>query len=52
MEIYAMHAGDWKEFIDAIPPHWLKDVSPVVNEVRDELLDFAEQLRHRQNQAT
>lgn len=52
MEIYAMHAGDWKEFIDAIPPHWLKDVSPVVDELRDELLDFAEQLRHRQNQAT
>ena len=52
MEIYAMHAGEWKEFMDAIPAHWLKDVSVVVNDVRDELQQFAEQLRHRQNQAS
>lgn len=52
MEMYAMHAGEWKEFMDAIPAHWLKDVSDIVNDVRDELLHFSEQLRHQQNQAT
>jgi uncharacterized ParB-like nuclease family protein len=52
MAMYAMHASEWKEFMDAIPPHWLKDVSVVVNDVRDELLHFAEQLRHRRNQAS
>jgi ParB-like chromosome segregation protein Spo0J len=52
MEMYAVHAGEWKEFMDAIPPHWLKDVSVVVNDVRDELLHFAERLQHRQNQAS
>jgi ParB-like chromosome segregation protein Spo0J len=52
MAMYAMHAGEWKEFVDAIPAHWLKDVNVVVNDVRDELLHFAEQLRQRQNQAS
>lgn len=51
MTMYAMHAGEWKEFMDAIPPHWRKDVGTIVNEVRDELLHFAEQLRQRQNEA-
>lgn len=52
MAMYATHTGDWKEFMDAIPERWLKDVSAIVNDVRDELLHFAEQLRHRQNQAS
>ena len=52
MAMYAMHASEWKEFTDAIPAHWLKDVSIVVSDVRDELHHFAEQLRHRQNQAS
>lgn len=50
MTVYAVHAGEWKEFTDAIPPHWRKDVSAVVNEVRDELLHFSEQLRQQQNE--
>jgi ParB-like chromosome segregation protein Spo0J len=52
MAMYAMHASEWKEFMDAIPAHWLKDVSVVVNDVRDELHHFAEHLRYRQNQAS
>jgi hypothetical protein len=52
MAMYAMHAGEWKEFMDAIPAHWVKDVGVVVNDVRDELLHFADQLRRRQNRAS
>lgn len=51
MAMYAMHAGEWKEFMDAVPPHWLKDISLLVDNVRDELRQFTEQLRQRQNQA-
>lgn len=50
MSMYATHAGEWSEFTDAIPSHWLKDVHVAVNEILDELHHFADQLRHRQNQ--
>lgn len=51
MSMYAMHANEWNEFMDAIPEHWLKDVCVVVHETLDELHHFAEQLRQRQNHA-
>lgn len=49
MAKHAMQKGEWREFFDAIPPHWQKDVSLIAENIRDEWGAFAEQLRSRQN---
>jgi ParB-like chromosome segregation protein Spo0J len=51
MATHILRGSEWKEFIDAIPPHWLKEVSLVAENASGEWRDFAEQLKRRQNQA-
>jgi ParB-like chromosome segregation protein Spo0J len=51
MAAHTLRGGEWEEFIDAIPPHWLRDISLVAERASGEWRDFAEQLRRRQNQA-
>ncbi len=51
MALFAMHAAEWREFIDAVPAHWLKDISLIADNVTEEWREFAEQLRGRQNSA-
>lgn len=38
----------WKEFIDAIPVHWLGVLAPIADSLSEEWSNFAEQLRSRQ----
>jgi ParB-like chromosome segregation protein Spo0J len=52
MALYAAHASEWREYIDAVPAHWMTDVSLVADSVREELAEFADQLRRRQNLAS
>lgn len=40
-------ADEWREFIDAIPMHWLRDVSQVAETMSAEWREFAERLRNR-----
>ena len=44
-----MQPGEWKEFAEAVPPHWTKDISLVAESVSGAWLDFAKQLRTRQS---
>jgi ParB-like chromosome segregation protein Spo0J len=48
MALYAAHASEWREYIDAVPAHWMSEVSSVADSVREELAEFADQLRRRQ----
>jgi ParB-like chromosome segregation protein Spo0J len=48
MATHSTKADEWQEFIDAIPTHWLRDVSRVAETVSAEWREFAEQLRSRQ----
>jgi ParB-like chromosome segregation protein Spo0J len=47
MATHSMRADDWREFVDAIPQHWLKEVSLVAAGMSEEWRLFAEQLRYR-----
>lgn len=44
-----MQPGEWKEFAEAVPAHWAKDISLVAETVSSAWLDFAEQLRATQS---
>lgn len=52
MGAHSTKADEWQEFIDAIPLHWLADVSRVADTVSAEWRDFAERLRNRQAAAS
>lgn len=51
MAAHILSGGEWKEFIDTIPPHWLNEVSLVAENASVEWRDFAEQLRSRLDHA-
>jgi ParB-like chromosome segregation protein Spo0J len=44
MALHSMQADEWREFIDAIPQHWLKDVSRIAASMSEEWRQFAERL--------
>ena len=44
MALHSMQADEWREFIDAIPQHWLKEVSRVAVSMSEEWQQFAERL--------
>ena len=52
MAVHAAHAEEWREFIDAIPVHWLKDVNLIASGVSEEWRLFAEWLRTKQEPAS
>jgi hypothetical protein len=43
-----MQPGEWKEFAEAVPAHWAKDISLVAESVSAAWLEFADQLRTSQ----
>ncbi len=44
MALHSMQADEWREFIDAIPQHWLKEVSRIAASMSEEWRQFAERL--------
>jgi hypothetical protein len=48
MAMRTAQPNGWKEFIDAIPPHWLGVLAPIADSISEEWSTFAEQLRNRQ----
>jgi ParB-like chromosome segregation protein Spo0J len=52
MAQHAMQADEWREFADAIPQRWLKDVWQLAATMSDEWREFAEQLRYRHDPAS
>lgn len=52
MAQHAMQADEWRDFADAIPQRWLKDVWQLAATISDEWREFAEQLRYRQEAAS
>ncbi len=44
MSLHSMQADEWREFIDAIPQHWLHDVSRIAASMSEEWRQFAERL--------
>lgn len=48
MAAHSAQADEWREFIDAIPVHWVGDVSHVAETVSAEWREFAERLRNKQ----
>lgn len=52
MAQHAMHADEWREFADAVPQRWLKDVWQLAAAMSDEWREFAEQLRYKQGAAS
>jgi ParB-like chromosome segregation protein Spo0J len=52
MAVHSMQADEWREFIDAVPQRWLKDVSRIAASMSDEWRQFADELRCRQEMAS
>jgi hypothetical protein len=52
MAQHAMQADEWREFADAIPQRWLKDVRQLAATMSDEWREFAEQLKYRHEAAS
>jgi ParB-like chromosome segregation protein Spo0J len=48
----AARADDWREFIDAIPGHWLSVIASVADSLSEEWGQFAERLRTKQEAAS
>ncbi len=48
MAAHAAQAEEWREFIDAIPEHWLGEVSLIASNVSAEWQEFAEWLGNKQ----
>jgi hypothetical protein len=51
MTTHIVRGEEWKDFIDAIPAHWLNEVSMVAENASIEWRAFAEHLKRRQNRA-
>jgi transposase-like protein len=49
MASHAAHAAEWREHIDAVPAHWLGEISLIADQVSAEWRAFAESLRNRQD---
>jgi hypothetical protein len=44
MSMHSMQADEWREFIDAIPQHWLEEVGRMAISMSEEWRQFAERL--------
>jgi ParB-like chromosome segregation protein Spo0J len=51
MTMHMTNAGQWRDFVDSVPSHWLDDLSAVAEQASDEWRDFAEHLKSRQAEA-
>jgi ParB-like nuclease family protein len=48
MALHAVYPDRWREFIDAIPAHWLSVIAPIADNLSGEWRLFAERLRSKQ----
>jgi ParB-like chromosome segregation protein Spo0J len=44
MALHSMQSDEWREFVDAIPQHWLKEVSRIAAGMSQEWQQFADRL--------
>ena len=44
MSAHSMQADEWREFVDAIPQHWLEEVGRIAVSMSEEWRQFAERL--------
>jgi ParB-like chromosome segregation protein Spo0J len=47
MSAHSMQADEWREFVDAIPQHWLNDVGRIAAAMSEEWRQFAERLGNK-----
>jgi hypothetical protein len=52
MSLHAAHTEDWREFVDVIPVHWLRDVDQLASSLSEEWRMFAEWLRGKRESAS
>lgn len=52
MTLHAISAGEWKAFMEAIPPRWLREISVVANNFSNEWREFASELWDKQRAAS
>lgn len=52
MGSHSMQSDEWREFIDAIPQHWLDDVSRIAAAMSEEWRHFAERLGSKREAAS
>jgi ParB-like chromosome segregation protein Spo0J len=52
MALHAAYPDRWREFIDAIPAHWLSGIAPIADNLSGEWSLFAERLRSKQGAAS
>lgn len=51
----ALHAGrtdEWREFVDAVPVHWLSAIGRIADAISEEWSEFASQLKNKQHAAS
>jgi hypothetical protein len=48
MALHAADPGRWREFVNAIPPHWLGVMAPIAGTIAKEWNQFTEQLKNKQ----
>jgi ParB-like chromosome segregation protein Spo0J len=51
MALHAMQAGQWREFVEAVPIRWAGDISAIADNMAIEWQTFAERLRDRHQSA-
>jgi hypothetical protein len=49
MVMHVISSGEWREFVETVPPHWLGALSSVADRAGQEWIEFAEELRRRRN---
>jgi ParB-like chromosome segregation protein Spo0J len=49
MVLHVINSGEWREFVDTVPAHWLGALSSVADRAGQEWIEFAEELRRRRN---
>lgn len=52
MTLHAISAGEWKTFMEAIPPRWLREISFVANNFSNEWREFARELWDKERAAS
>jgi ParB-like chromosome segregation protein Spo0J len=51
MTAHMMNTGQWQQYADSVPSHWLDDISALAEQASEEWRSFAEHLRSRQARA-
>lgn len=52
MTLHAVSTGEWKTFMEAIPPRWLREISFVANNFSNEWREFARELWDKERAAS